>query len=460
MAVDLQTTKLFAGGSPSSMQTMMGKPAQTYPGNNQSPSGMTTQSQGLISGAQQPSPLQGSYLPSSQWSQEGQARLADLNQRASVYGPTNMPTTQQQWALTNEGQALTQQYGAQPGQQSALPAANQQGPTPTQGTNPIAQAQYQTIDPILRQVQDNELSRNQLNSMLADESPLLQRARARAAAAMNSRGLLNSSTAVGASEGAAWDAAAPFALQDAQTYTNAARDNQEFGNRGLEFNADAFNRNQETNTGYINRRGDINVQEEGADRRLGVQEAGQDRRLAVTEKGLGERQQVTESGLNRRLEVTEKGQMDRLNIAEKGSMDRLQVAEAGENRRTDVREAGATARQQSANQTQIQVTGMNNATQLSAANIAADTQRYTANLSSNTQREVAQLGASNAAFLQSNALASGAWQNALARIDGINANENYDQATRDRLAQNELNGAQQAIDLARGAGNINLAAKR
>lgn len=67
----------------------------------------------------------------------------------------------------------------------------------------------------------DESSASHLNTMLDSGSPLMERAKARAAGFSNARGLLNSSIAAGAGEAAMIDAATPFALQDAQV--NAAR---------------------------------------------------------------------------------------------------------------------------------------------------------------------------------------------------------------------------------------------
>lgn len=55
---------------------------------------------------------------------------------------------------------------------------------------------------------------NSLANAVASDSPLIQGARTRAAQSMNDRGLLNSSMAIQAGEAAAYDAAAPFALQE------------------------------------------------------------------------------------------------------------------------------------------------------------------------------------------------------------------------------------------------------
>lgn len=74
-------------------------------------------------------------------------------------------------------------------------------------------------------VAPNETVRSQLQQIIADDSPLMQQARARAMQASNARGLLNSSMAATAGESALYDAAMPIATQDAATYARAGEFN-------------------------------------------------------------------------------------------------------------------------------------------------------------------------------------------------------------------------------------------
>jgi hypothetical protein len=72
---------------------------------------------------------------------------------------------------------------------------------------------------------------NQLNSLLAQDSPYLQSARTRALQYAGGRGLLNSSMAAGAGETAAIDSALPIASQDASSFLTSQRDNAQAQNQ-------------------------------------------------------------------------------------------------------------------------------------------------------------------------------------------------------------------------------------
>ena len=85
--------------------------------------------------------------------------------------------------------------------------------------------------PTTRNVTANETVSGQMDKILASNSPLLQRAKTRAAQAANSRGLLNSSMGVQAGEEAVLTTAMPIAQQDAATFNNQGVTNQNAANQ-------------------------------------------------------------------------------------------------------------------------------------------------------------------------------------------------------------------------------------
>lgn len=81
-------------------------------------------------------------------------------------------------------------------------------------TGAMATAAPVTVDP-------TKTVQSQVKAIIDDNSPLMQQAATRANQAANSRGLLNSSIAVGAGQSAVLDAATPIANADANIYANA-----------------------------------------------------------------------------------------------------------------------------------------------------------------------------------------------------------------------------------------------
>lgn len=80
-------------------------------------------------------------------------------------------------------------------------------------------------DPVDVNFDESMTSASRLNDMLQSDSPLMQRARTQGRQTANNRGLLNSSMAAGAAQGAMIDRAQPFATTDSGNLFQNARQN-------------------------------------------------------------------------------------------------------------------------------------------------------------------------------------------------------------------------------------------
>lgn len=87
----------------------------------------------------------------------------------------------------------------------------------------------------------DETVAGQMQGLIQDNSPLMQMARTSANQQMNSRGLLNSSLAVTASDQAAYAAALPIAQADASVYDTNAKQNLAYQNEALKTNTSSIN---------------------------------------------------------------------------------------------------------------------------------------------------------------------------------------------------------------------------
>lgn len=103
--------------------------------------------------------------------------------------------------------------------------------------NPMSGMSVQSYTPQTREVdRTTETAAGQVESLLAKDNPLMQRARTLALQNMNQRGLVNSSMAQGAGVAAMVDRITPIAQQDAQTYSNRSLANMEATNEAGQFN--------------------------------------------------------------------------------------------------------------------------------------------------------------------------------------------------------------------------------
>jgi len=98
------------------------------------------------------------------------------------------------------------------------------------------------FDPVQRQVDAaKDTTSGQLQRIVAEDSPLMQQARAQAKQDMAARGLVNSSMAQGAGVAAMLEKATPIAKADADTYFSQGITNQNSANVGGQFNVNQQN---------------------------------------------------------------------------------------------------------------------------------------------------------------------------------------------------------------------------
>jgi hypothetical protein len=109
--------------------------------------------------------------------------------------------------------------------------------------NPVPDLQFQTYNAQMSQIdRPTETVAGQIDSILAKDSPLMQRARTLATQQMAQRGLVNSSMAQGAGVAAMVDRATPIAQQDADTFSKRALFNTEATNQANQFNVGEGNK--------------------------------------------------------------------------------------------------------------------------------------------------------------------------------------------------------------------------
>jgi hypothetical protein len=157
-------------------------------------------------------------------------------------------------ATTVQNPFDTQQASATGGNGIVGSAIQSGSPTAATDTLSTAPAKNTTIsaapaantvsgyDPTVRQVDKTTGTvQGQVNSILATDSPLMQRARTLATQQMAGRGLVNSSMNAGAGVAAMTDKAMAMGAQDANAYNQAASENVAAKNVSGQFNAGALN---------------------------------------------------------------------------------------------------------------------------------------------------------------------------------------------------------------------------
>lgn len=106
-----------------------------------------------------------------------------------------------------------------------LPLAQPPYVAPSTSQQPLTSTPAPTPTPSQWNVTGDQTVQGQVKNIIDANSPLMQQAETRALQQSNSRGLINSSMAVGAGQAALYDAAVPIAASDASMYGRAAETN-------------------------------------------------------------------------------------------------------------------------------------------------------------------------------------------------------------------------------------------
>jgi hypothetical protein len=156
----------------------------------------------------------------------------------------------------------------------------------------------------------------QVRDIVTAGGPLMKQAEARSNMRMNSRGLLNSSLAVGAGQSALYDAALPMAQADAQTNAQAANFNANAANAASQFGADATNRQSLANQDATNRASEFQA---GATNQANA--ANQDAMNRASEFGASAANRLTEQSNT----ITAQANQANADAANKASLSKLDV---------------------------------------------------------------------------------------------------------------------------------------
>lgn len=201
------------------------------------------------------------------------------------------------------------------------------------------QAEASKYDPTLRRInRPQDTVAGQMEGLLSKDNDYMKRAETRANHQMNSRGLLNSSMAVGASQAAAIDAALPIAQQDASTYFQQGRDNQNYTNQAAQWNAgtktqvslanaDSANRFKLADQGYQHNRG-LQEQQFGFQTKLSDQQFGHQTQLADQQYQHNRGLASLDGDIRARLmdqEARIKTQLEKLNHTHNVELDKLRL---------------------------------------------------------------------------------------------------------------------------------------
>lgn len=162
--------------------------------------------------------------------------------------PVNKPESGGQLTIATSAPTISQgqpEYIGRPAQPIGQPIGQPIVRTPNTETTPVNRSQLEVTSP--------QTVQGQMADIIAQDSPLQQLATTSALQQANTRGLINSSMAVGAAQDAVIRSALPIAQQDAQTQAAAAQLNVTEANKLGMFGAELSSKDQQFNISEQNK---------------------------------------------------------------------------------------------------------------------------------------------------------------------------------------------------------------
>lgn len=158
----------------------------------------------------------------------------------------------------------------------------------------------------------NSTVQGQLTNVLDKSSPLMDRAATKAAQTMNSRGLLNSSMAIGAGQSALYDAALPIAQQDANTFAAAGKANADAQNASNTLQAQF---GQQTRLAMLDANTQKDLQAADAALKTGMQNTDNNVRQSMQQYELSIQQAMNQTNEEGKIKLAQMDADNRLSLA-------------------------------------------------------------------------------------------------------------------------------------------------
>lgn len=337
------------------------------------------------------------------------------------------------------------------------------------GANQAATYSAQTAGPLTNwNVGANQLASTHSQQLIADNSPIIQQARTAALQQQNSNGTLNSSMAITAGQGAAYQAALPLAMSDAGTYSKAAQYNADEANQFGMFNAGQANNASAANALASNTLNNSNLsratqmQMNTADNAARAASDANTYRIA----GEGNANQLAINQQN--VASRAASDLNQANIAGAGNANQL----AMNTQNVDSRAASDLNAYNIAGmgrQTQLQINQADNATRSDIASQGNETQSNIAALGRSTQVQIDQMDNANksqmqgmanqnAQLLQSNTAAASLFQTSASAINNITQNASMDTAAKTEASAQVWGNLQAQLATLTNTSSLNLGA--
>lgn len=244
----------------------------------------------------------------------------------------------------------------------------------------------------------------QVNSILAADNPLVQQARTRASQVSAGRGLINSSMAVQAGEGAVIDKALQIAAPDAATFATAGRRNADAADSKSEFNVGQANAAAQFGANANNSQSQFNADADNA-----LQ--------------------------NTKIDTT--GRIQTTNAAAKNDATRLDAQTGAQAQVSTFETAAKFASQNAEAESRLNLATYDTASKWALQNADQQSKILLAKTDAETRAGVAATEAKFRVQMQGSAALAGTYGDMVKAISGIMSNPDYTAASKDKLIKQQ-----------------------
>lgn len=285
----------------------------------------------------------------------------------------------------------------------------------------------------------------QVNSIIDENSPLMQQAVRLANQRSNARGMINSSQGVGAASEALYTAATPIATSDAAAYNQQRLANQSASNQASIVNAQLYTDVSKFNVDEALKAGIVNKQQADQIAQFNANSQNQ-----ASQFNAASGQDMAKFNIANLLQAgiinqDQANKMSMFNADQVNQLDRLHTDIAG---RIATANIGASATVQSA-QIGAQASMAN-------AQLSAETQRTLGQLDATTRTNIANIQAENSKLINTNNNASSLYQGSMNNIANIMNNPNLTDDAKQTAISNITGGLNNGLKFIGALGGVDL----
>ena len=266
----------------------------------------------------------------------------------------------------------------------------------------------------------------QVLDIVKNDSPLIQQANNQAYIDANSRGLVNSSIALGAARDAVYKTALPIATSDANAYNQAMFKSGDAANLALTNTANARNQASQFNTAAQNL---ALTNTSNAKNAASNFEAGEANQASLANAQLGTNTSLANSAAANDANKLAYGTQAQYNLAGLDAQTRTAMANQAAQTQWETAQLDATTR--------MQVANLDAATRTNLANLDANTRLQIANLDAQTKTQLATIDGQYRNLLQTNQSASTAFNQVATNLANI-ANSSLSKEAKDAASATQM----------------------